>query len=307
MTSDVALDRDALYYPFIHITDVNWLKATLLCFPGVRRMVPDDYITSDSDEVREFCQIVGPRHTPLLSSVNLFSPEATEAEENLLAKLRQHDDEIRAKFCQAATMKTHTPKQLCQLHDEKIVLNFYNYLMSGHNGQTLAWRGTPPPDRPHRNDGQWLSLHPALGNAILSVKALAIADSQGLDIVTNSTEVHEIVSAQSESEVFDALLSGKTARRAPGADATVDDLAEVVMTAGFDVRGLKAQQIADLLNNGHDLRQFKNALVPLAATLPTITDSKERQRRLDGLGHDVLKEWDNYRESLPKFARDALI
>jgi hypothetical protein len=27
MNAGVALDRDALYYPFIHITDVNWLKA----------------------------------------------------------------------------------------------------------------------------------------------------------------------------------------------------------------------------------------------------------------------------------------
>jgi len=27
---ETALDRDALYYPYIHIRDVNWLKATLL-------------------------------------------------------------------------------------------------------------------------------------------------------------------------------------------------------------------------------------------------------------------------------------
>ena len=44
MNAGVALDRDALYYPFIHITDVNWLKATLLCFPRVRRMVPQSYV-----------------------------------------------------------------------------------------------------------------------------------------------------------------------------------------------------------------------------------------------------------------------
>ena len=49
MSAEVALDRDALYYPFIHITDVNWLKATLLCFPGVRRMVPQSYVPTDSD------------------------------------------------------------------------------------------------------------------------------------------------------------------------------------------------------------------------------------------------------------------
>jgi hypothetical protein len=34
-----ALDRDSLYYPYIRIRDVNWLKATLLYFPHVRRIV----------------------------------------------------------------------------------------------------------------------------------------------------------------------------------------------------------------------------------------------------------------------------
>jgi len=57
MTKDVAVDRDALYYPFIHITDVNWLKATLLCFPGVRRMVPESYVPTDSEAVQRACTV----------------------------------------------------------------------------------------------------------------------------------------------------------------------------------------------------------------------------------------------------------
>jgi hypothetical protein len=71
MNAGVALYRDALYYPFIHITDVNWLKATLLCFPGVRRMVPQSYVPTDSDAVREFCDVEGPRGEPLLTRVDL--------------------------------------------------------------------------------------------------------------------------------------------------------------------------------------------------------------------------------------------
>jgi hypothetical protein len=307
MKPDVAVDRDALYYPFIHITDVNWLKATLLCFPGVRRMVPQSYAPSDSDEIKQFCDVVGPRHAPLLTSVDLFSPEALAAEEALLAKLAQHDAEIRARFGQAETMKTHTQEQLCQLHDEKIVLHLYAYLTSGPEGQALAWRADPPANRPHRQFGQWLSLHPALGNAILSVKALAIANSLGLDIVTDSSQVHEVVAAESDADVFDALLSGRVSRPMPAADDVVDDLAEVVMTTAFDVRRLTAQQIADLLANGHDLRRFKNALVPFAATLPSITDPKERQVRLDAVANDVISEWNKYRKSLPKFALNALV
>jgi hypothetical protein len=79
MTQTTALDRDALYYPYIHIQDANWLKATLLCFPSVRRMVPGNYEPDDS------------RKQPLLSSVDLFSKGATKAEVNLLEKLKGND------------------------------------------------------------------------------------------------------------------------------------------------------------------------------------------------------------------------
>jgi hypothetical protein len=41
MPDAIALDRDALFYPHIHIDDVNWLKSTLFCFPTVRRIVPN--------------------------------------------------------------------------------------------------------------------------------------------------------------------------------------------------------------------------------------------------------------------------
>lgn len=306
MSTDVAMDRDALYYPFIHITDVNWLKATLLCFPGVRRMVPQSYVPTDSDEIRAFCDVEGPRGEPLLTPVDLFSSEARAAEQRLLAILEKHDARIRARYCEAVTMRTHRPDQLCQLHDEKIVARLYAHLTDGKAGRALAWR-IPPPHRPHRAVGQWLALHPALGNAILSVKALALAGSIGLDIVTDSVQVHEVVAAQSEAEVFDALLSGTLARRAPTPQDTVDDLAEVVMTTAFDVRALTAQQIADLLGDGHDLRRFKSALVPVAASLPAITDSSERRKRLEATANDVLKEWKKYKKSLPRFAREALI
>jgi hypothetical protein len=56
---NIALDRDALYYPYIHFRDVNWLKATLLCFPQVRRMVPPEFSLNDSPEVAQFTALKG--------------------------------------------------------------------------------------------------------------------------------------------------------------------------------------------------------------------------------------------------------
>jgi hypothetical protein len=307
MTRDVALDRDALYYPYIHITDVSWLKATLLCFPGVRRMVPQSYVPGDSDEIKAFCDTPGPRNQPLLTSVDLFSPAARGAEERLLEQLKEHDSTIRAHYSEAVTMRTHGSEQLCQLHDEKIVLELYSYLTAGRPGDALAWRIPPPQKRPHRAFGNWLALHPVLGNAILSVKALALANGLGLDIVTDSTNVHDVVAAESAADVFDALLGGTIAHKAPATADGVEDLAEIVMTTTFDVRRLNAQQIGALLGDGHDLRRFKNALIPILASLPPMSDVAERRKRLEAAARDVVQDWEKYKKSLPKFALDALI
>jgi hypothetical protein len=44
---------EALYYPGAQFASVPWLKAALLYWEGVLRLVPDGYIPEDSDEVRE--------------------------------------------------------------------------------------------------------------------------------------------------------------------------------------------------------------------------------------------------------------
>lgn len=50
------IPKDGLYYPYINVRNVNWLKATLLCFPHLLRMVPQGYLRTDSPEMRESLQ-----------------------------------------------------------------------------------------------------------------------------------------------------------------------------------------------------------------------------------------------------------
>jgi hypothetical protein len=94
-----ALDRDALYYPYIHIRDVNWLKATLLCFPQLRRILPDDFDPEDSFDVSRFARIKNARGEPLLSNEytgasSTWSP-VQEAQNRLLVVLRQNEELIK--------------------------------------------------------------------------------------------------------------------------------------------------------------------------------------------------------------------
>jgi hypothetical protein len=302
-----ALDRDALYYPHIHIQDVNWLKSALLCFPNIRRMVPHGFTPGDSDEIKEFCEIVGPRGTPLLTSVDLFAPSAISAENALLECLQANDTFIRSRYSLNATIKEYgTSAGLFALHDEKIVLVLYNHLVGSGGGDALAWHTSPPPDRPNRPGGLWLGLHPTLGNAILALKAFALADEFGLDIITDSSSIHHTFASRKPEDVFSELIGKPTESSVPSLHDAVDDLVEIVMTTNFDASKMTARQISDLLSDGKDLRSFKNELLPLAASIPAIKDVKEREKRFKEAADEVVEKWSKYKKSLPGFALDAL-
>lgn len=42
----------ALYYPYIHISNLHWLKLSLLYFDSVRRIVPENTVLKDSPQIR---------------------------------------------------------------------------------------------------------------------------------------------------------------------------------------------------------------------------------------------------------------
>src|SRR4051812_22956966 len=96
------LDRDALYYPYINVQDVNWLKATLLCFPQVRRMVPPGFDINDTKEIESFYRTNGPRG-PLLFTEYTNQPSANQAQEVLFAKIASQEDVLIKKYSLTAT------------------------------------------------------------------------------------------------------------------------------------------------------------------------------------------------------------
>jgi hypothetical protein len=78
---------DALYYPYINVRSINWLKATLLCFPHVLRMMPRDYLRTESPEMREFSEVLGPSDRPLLEGVDVLDFPYQMAHHNFLHRL----------------------------------------------------------------------------------------------------------------------------------------------------------------------------------------------------------------------------
>jgi hypothetical protein len=311
MSTSAALDRDALYYPYIHVRDVNWLKATLLCFPNVRRIVPRRYSLVEEPEFRDFCETEGPRG-PLLSSADLDSESVTAAQRDLLRKLREHE-ELLQKYSRLPTMAQYGAEaDQFQIHRDKMIYQLTSYLeesdlawhtRSAYWGDDLMCHQTTPTTDPH----DWLTLHPFLGSAIMATLAIAVAQDCGLDIVTDSVQAHYAVASNDKNHVFEALLGNVLPVPPSNRDEVVDNLAEVVIRTTFDVSRFSAKQIAALLKDGRDLRQFKSALTSIAETIPPMSNQRERQERLEHATELVLAEWRRHKRSLPKVAIETIL
>lgn len=104
LMSSAVLDRAALYYPYIHIEPdkIDWLKATLLCFPQIRRTIPAGFDPNDAPEIWEFQREKNANGEVLFDSEYLdMSSESSapkRAQERLLRKLRQLEQQIIERF-----------------------------------------------------------------------------------------------------------------------------------------------------------------------------------------------------------------
>jgi len=298
-------DRDALYYPYIHIRDINWLKGTLLCFPQVRRIVPSDFPLNDSAEVRKFLRLRGARGEPLLTQeytdYHFASSPLQATQEQLLTLLKSNERRIKSQYSQEAAVRDLGEKyDSFEMHAGKMLAPLHDYLMR----EGIGWYSRRT--RTQNADTRWVTLHPRLGEAIMSLIAIAIAQEAKLDIVTSSGRLHHALAVQDENEVLDTLLGRRTAKTEASVDEKVDELAEIVMTTCFDLNRLDAEQIAELIKEGKDLRSFKNALVPFAEELPDLADPTQREKRFKAKAQEVIEAWQSYKKSLPWFALDAL-
>jgi hypothetical protein len=298
-----ALDRNALYYPYIHFRDLNWLKATLLCFPQVRRIVPARFALNDSPDVQEFTKLKGPSGQPLVLEEPAYSGAAYEAQRRLTQRLKNVPQVSLAGFTRRRTEQAYPENpEVFQIHRGKM-----DELLELLRGAKLAW-----PARVGRglNERDWFAMHPKLGEAVMSTIAIAIASEHGLDIVTSSGTVHRALACLDEEAIFQNLTSSVRKSHIARENATpqiVDELSQVVMLTTFDFRKLSPAQIGELVKDGKGLRRFKDGLVKIASRIPDIPDPPERQLKLREAAKQVAEEWEDYRKSLPKFVLEALV
>jgi hypothetical protein len=285
------LIRPALYYPYIHIRSEHWLKATLLCAPNVRRIVPSSYEPEDIPNIARYTKIEG-LDGPLLQAVDA---SLDGAQSRLLEKFREHHPRILGQF----NRKEAIGFEEYMIHDAKLSEELVAYLLE----HDLAWPREHTAER-FGNRG-WYALHPLLGSAIMSTLGLSIAREHHFDIVTPSRNVHETLLATEESRVFETLL-GYGADQAPTTSQARNELAQLTISlCGINLQALNPEDISELQRSKY-FQEFQALIRLQAHNIERDGDASHYKAQMKLAAERIVDAWQETKTGLNKSLRAAL-
>ena len=293
-----AVDRYALYYPYIHLRDADWSKATLLWFGQIRRIAPEGFVFKDLPEIAALAGAEGPNGY-LIQSARLTDRRVTDANRSLLQRIQENLPQLQKTFA-----SENTPMK------QRGIFEIYRYkfladsagsdVVAALSESRLAW-----PSTRKVNPNEWVCVHPEFGSALMSYLAIAVAGNEGLDIVTDRAELHEALIAEKEEDVFTKLLQLPDSKHRDQSEDLADDLGQLIVTTEFDVSVLGAKEIVELLNKKKDLRSFRRKVAEAAGEIPPGTGPEERIERLKAKKDELIDEWKECSSFFPKPLRET--
>jgi len=299
--ADVKFDRGALYYPYIHVRDESWLKATLLCFPYIERMIPEGYEVNDQGAAHFFATHDGRFEKPMLRRRSLDDGYVEQAQTILSRKLAEDLEASRrfaASFSQAAAAadgRYSDGANAFQIHEDKIAYELLNRLRK----HDLAW----DPERPVRGGARWWAVHPRMGEAIIGTNAVALATGHDLEIVTNEASIHDALIASDADSVYDRLIRSTPVKQARDDATKVNDLMRFVVYSEFDIDSLSPEQVLELSQKRADISALKAKLASLVADVGAVPDREVWDDYLRERATEALREWNEQRPTVKGFLR----
>src|SRR5207237_3057632 len=139
-----------------------------------------------------------------------------------------------------------------------------------------AWEPSP-----EMADGpEYLEMHPQLGEAIMATLAMACAENEGLQVVTEFPGIHGRLLGTPRRHILSACIDGiSSTGRTSG-----QQVAEFLVYRRCNVDMLSAENIVDLAEERQALADFRGKLEQMAATLPPIIhDDAVREERVNDL------------------------
>lgn len=294
------MSERALYYPYIHIRDLNWLKATLLLFSQVRRMMPLLYTPSDDPGVSEFARhFNGPDY--LLGPAFVWDERPVRAQEALAEKLLldAQDPEFLGRFgiSWAWTSVRDDPFGF-QVHAEKLAPKLKETLQN----TGLAW--DPLTREPYDGGGEYVEMHPSVGEVVMSILAIACAQHEGLDIVGDrrSGKLHAALISKNSEAIYNAWLH-PPGWPEPPQRPTGEDLFEFLLGFHCDLSQLTPARLASMNEDREPLKKLIVRLRTMATDIPPMDPGPGLLEYFKDKAADVLSEWRAGRANMSHFWR----
>jgi hypothetical protein len=291
------VERDALYYPYIHIRSIDWLKRTLLVFPHVARIIPrNPYVPDDVEEIRKFERTLGRWGVPLLRSADLRSNGVQQAQLTLLELLSddlEHVPNFLAKYGRRS-LHNSTLRREFLLHEDKPIYPLVRFLRE--NG--LMWKARDA------TSSAFTAVHPAIGEAIMSTIAMACARDEGFDVVTDEGRVHRNIRDDDVAALYRTLTEDKSARMSTR-KAEPARLCELLVFQQCDVSKLTPAHLAALSNDYEAISAFRSALARIADKIPDMENTKAFDDRLRFAVNEALSAWQQDRMNMSKVSKEV--
>ena len=182
-----------------------------------------------------------------------------------------------------------------QLHRDKMNWNLLRFL----EDKGLAWA----PSKLDRG-ANWIAMHPVMGEAFMSTIAAAIANHNGLDVVTDSGPVHAALAHRDEDAIYDQLIRGRELFKKPKKSSVVNEIIELVIITKFDLSRITTKEIARMSKDREGLFALRVALKEIAMQVPTMSNRKRRDAYLRDAASEVIGRWRQDKKNMSKYARE---
>ncbi|MFE2726856.1 DUF6236 family protein [Kitasatospora sp. NPDC059327] len=298
------MDRFALYYPYIHVRDDDWLKYAALYWPRMARIRPPGYPLQDSPAAREL------HAARWLLDLEPPAWAAAEAAEPFLELLHEHGAALRDRFgldrietwglpvAEAGFGNTggfSAGREEPDEGDPTWLNPRFGYVHAGRISgplldsavdQGLALVG------PGRG-GTWVAMHPRLATVYMLALAEQIAVANRLHPITDQTLPHAAMSGWTFERLAATLLDGLPAtdcavRPAPEEAFAFMAFATVIPA---DLRNVPMEKILDVRAEfGAELDGFREFTADQVRQLGAIEDVRDAGLYLEYLHTQVDRE-----------------
>jgi hypothetical protein len=206
-----SLRKHGLYYPYFHVRNNRWLKAAALYWPAIVRLVPEGYVTDDSDTVRALEDEGFLVRQPPGESVEAVAPL-------FLDLVQRHGEDLRQRF--PIIMDVEPQRLLLQRTGQLRWAGLHITQMTGEVDEALCdaglctgratdelWSWTRDTfGRAIPGSHKWVVMHPELVAAYTSVLAEHFADANLLRPTTDVAGAHAVVNNWTTERLAEVLL-----------------------------------------------------------------------------------------------------